>query len=532
MSSQQWYVKVDSRTVGPLSTDLVLRGLADGELPSSALVCRAGAYSWLPVSAVPTFATGTARPAADSGSAAGCVPRGSGRPAQPQVRETYEAVEKPGGLRLAVASASRAGLGFSVPDTSAAEAADPAEQVAAERWTSEGPDPQRLAQEPPRGEPPSATPPLIGIAGSETDSVTPIQADVRVAESANARIRPTFTLSVSTCDAPLSPGVGEMARAPAPNIEGNDCAALDDSSLAADAAGPPVATLRPVVLDSRPPGQSGDRDRSCVVTAQVVVSERMRPSELQPIIAAADSERAGAATVRGTGSLVDRIEAGAWRLEQVPGAPVRTGQPAVIEPMGAPEDAVQTQRQHAQETPATLRENPFMSQRPAVPEPSAWPQPNDALPSGRNGTAPQNRTLDGSVGGEPERSAKAFDWSRQFCSYFQMGESFELPDQRVLLRSLQLTSLDVLVQPEAMWNLAVCLALGSDALATAAADAFFHIMSVYPNRDRLEWMARVLLSRGFLPSGIPLPAGERAVRLLQACCPPELRSPLSEALAE
>ena len=113
-----------------------------------------------------------------------------------------------------------------------------------------------------------------------------------------------------------------------------------------------------------------------------------------------------------------------------------------------------------------------------------------------------------------------------------MGESFELPDQRVLLRSLQLASLDVLVQPEAMWNLAVCLALGSDALAMAAAHVFFRIMMAYPSRDRLDWMARVLLSRGFLPSGIPLPAGERAVRLLQASCPPELRSPLSEALAE
>jgi hypothetical protein len=527
MSSQQWYVKVDSRTVGPLSTDLVLRGLADGELPSNALVCRAGAYSWLPLSAVPTFSTGTARPATDAGSAGGSAAHGSGRlPAS----DAYEAVKKPGGLGVAAARASRA----EPPSARAGESealrgglADSGEVRA------EG---DSFDVSPPDGSSRPAVDSAHEGAGSAGNGA-PAQADAPAQEPRSARIRPAFTLSVSPSGADTTQGAAEVSEPSAlPDIDEDDFGAPPGgSSPTADrpaAPAGPVATLRSVVLDSGGSGQTQDRDSSIVVTAQVVLSDRVTPTELHSVRATDARESSGVATVREAASLIDRIEAGAWRLEQVPGSAVPTGQTVVIHPTQATTDPAQTQRLQAQEPPATLRENPFMSKRPVDPEPSPSTRANGALRSGPQGSLPESPALESSAGSEIERAAEAFDWSQQFCGYFQMGESFELPDQRVLLRSLQLASLDVLVQPEAMWNLAVCLALGSDALAMAAAHVFFRIMMAYPSRDRLDWMARVLLSRGFLPSGIPLPAGERAVRLLQASCPPELRSPLSEALAE
>jgi len=42
-----------------------------------------------------------------------------------------------------------------------------------------------------------------------------------------------------------------------------------------------------------------------------------------------------------------------------------------------------------------------------------------------------------------------------------------------------------------------------DAVANAAAAVFFDVVTAHDLQDRVEWMSRTLLSRGFMPSGIP-----------------------------
>ena len=42
MQATQWYVAVDDRTVGPVTTDLLLAGLEHGRVPRTARVCPVG----------------------------------------------------------------------------------------------------------------------------------------------------------------------------------------------------------------------------------------------------------------------------------------------------------------------------------------------------------------------------------------------------------------------------------------------------------------------------------------------------------
>ena len=46
MQASQWYVSVEERTVGPVPTDLIIRGLAEGKVPPDAMVCPVGATEW------------------------------------------------------------------------------------------------------------------------------------------------------------------------------------------------------------------------------------------------------------------------------------------------------------------------------------------------------------------------------------------------------------------------------------------------------------------------------------------------------
>ena len=41
-----WVTKGDRRPVGPVSTELLLRGIGAGKVPSDALVCEVGGSSW------------------------------------------------------------------------------------------------------------------------------------------------------------------------------------------------------------------------------------------------------------------------------------------------------------------------------------------------------------------------------------------------------------------------------------------------------------------------------------------------------
>jgi hypothetical protein len=125
----------------------------------------------------------------------------------------------------------------------------------------------------------------------------------------------------------------------------------------------------------------------------------------------------------------------------------------------------------------------------------------------------------------------SIDWGRGFSAYFLVGADVELPDEHALLHSLTTESRETFIHDEAMWNLALCLAFGSDAVASAAAAVFFDVVTAHDLLDRIEWMSRTLLSRGFMPSGIPHEAGYRGLAHLQNVCPPGLQTNLEREIA-
>ena len=114
------------------------------------------------------------------------------------------------------------------------------------------------------------------------------------------------------------------------------------------------------------------------------------------------------------------------------------------------------------------------------------------------------------------------DWSTRFQSYFLVGEEVELPEEEALLASLASVPRDTFQHDEALWNLALCMAFGSDAVGEAAAREFYDVVLQHQSLDRLEWMSRTLLGGGFMPSGIPTDAAQVAYRRLQSLCPPAL----------
>ena len=129
---------------------------------------------------------------------------------------------------------------------------------------------------------------------------------------------------------------------------------------------------------------------------------------------------------------------------------------------------------------------------------------------------------------EPE--APSIDWNHGFSDYFLVDAEVTLPDDQLLLRSLTTTQHDTFLHDEPMWNLALCLAFGSNPVASVAADVFFDVVATHGNYERIEWMARTLLSRGFMPSGIPHAAGNRGIGRLRQACPDELRVQLESQL--
>ena len=116
----------------------------------------------------------------------------------------------------------------------------------------------------------------------------------------------------------------------------------------------------------------------------------------------------------------------------------------------------------------------------------------------------------------------SIDWTERFQSYFLVGEEISLPDEDALLASLSCAPRDTFQHDEALWNLALCMAYGSDAVAEAAARTFWEVVAEQGNLDRLAWMDRTLLGNGFVPSGIPAEAGRRAHERLESVRPPAL----------
>lgn len=123
-----------------------------------------------------------------------------------------------------------------------------------------------------------------------------------------------------------------------------------------------------------------------------------------------------------------------------------------------------------------------------------------------------------------EEHESSVNWLERFQSYFLVGSEVELPDESKLLMSLRHTSRDTFLHDEALWNLSLCLAFGSDTIADASARTFFDAIGPEDGGERVEWICRTLLSKGFMPSGIPRSDGMRGIEILRQTCPPELRA--------
>jgi hypothetical protein len=124
----------------------------------------------------------------------------------------------------------------------------------------------------------------------------------------------------------------------------------------------------------------------------------------------------------------------------------------------------------------------------------------------------------------------SFDWQHPIVHFGRINGHVALPEPQILVDSLATVHDTVLIQKDSMWNLALCLAFGPDQVAEEAARAFFRVYNQHRGTDRLEWMVRVLLGRGFLPSGIPAEAGRRGLSVLQACCPPQMLGQFARAM--
>jgi len=115
------------------------------------------------------------------------------------------------------------------------------------------------------------------------------------------------------------------------------------------------------------------------------------------------------------------------------------------------------------------------------------------------------------------------DWSQPFVEQLDVPRGCTLPEDSALLASLAHVSTTILAEEDAMWNLALCISFGSMAVATIAADRFYETVVDEHAEERLAWITRVLLSKGFMPSGIPPENGLRGIRVLRDNCPDDLR---------
>jgi hypothetical protein len=165
---------------------------------------------------------------------------------------------------------------------------------------------------------------------------------------------------------------------------------------------------------------------------------------------------------------------------------------------------------------------------PIVARPDAFTQ-GDAQPFVQRDTVPHEQFSHDDLGIDvtfDEDHEHAIDWKERFQSYFLVGTEVELPDEAGLLRSLRETPRATFLHDEALWNLALCLAFGSDEVAATSALTFFEAVGSDQAPERIEWICRTLLSKGFMPSGIPRSEGMRAIDVLQRTCPVGLREVL------
>ncbi len=403
MESTQWYVAVRGRTVGPVSTELLCRGLQNGKVPRDALVCALGDAEWQAVAAVSPFSHevfGAPRP----------LPSAPPPPLDPFASAR------------AVAPRRDNGAGSDRPDESGRE---------------------------PSGAEGLSWPPVSGVVSSLPPS--PSQAN----------------LVMTTRAEPRGPTAGDNG-AGAPATAGGDT-----PRFAVDA---PDEGLTPSTCGAATPSTHSGPSPSAPPTSAV-----RGPTPLPPLTAPPPSVGPQSPSTSPAAPIAPAASPGPFG----PGATASAG----------------------------------ANQGPA-PEPAA-------AHDGRGSVADVDVLLDSF---DDETRPRYFNWQQRIVDFFRDVSSLNLPDESLLVGSLPTTMSSVLLQEDAMWNLALCVAFGSDRLADAAAEAFFHAQIEQPAVAGIDWMIRTLLSRGFMPSGIPSEAGEHAISVLRRHCPLELRAELERTL--
>lgn len=178
----------------------------------------------------------------------------------------------------------------------------------------------------------------------------------------------------------------------------------------------------------------------------------------------------------------------------------------------------------AEELPSFAEES---GQREVLPNPSAGGWSLDAPPpeqfdEARAAARAAARASHDDLGIDitfDEDHENAIDWKERFQSYFLVGTEVELPEEERLLQSLLETPRSTFLHDEALWNLSLCLAFGSDVVANTSARTFFEAVGSEHASERIEWICRTLLSKGFMPSGIPRSEGMRGIDMLRSACP-------------
>jgi hypothetical protein len=403
---QQWYVTIAGNAVGPVSTDLVLRGIKHKKIATEAYVCVVGADQWQALTDVPEF-HGALREH-------GLLPEVSSLDVQPE-------------LSLAAIAAAQADA--SQPGSPEAAQSDAMQLVRAgiERLLApqqESADTLRDADEDDESD---ATAPFSNRPSME---LPPMIAEQSVAPEPAFSNRPAIN---------LPPMIAERPVAPEPAFSNH-----------------PSMNLPPMYAEqSEPPEPARDEPSEITHVAELL------PSRPAPDVAIHEIE-----------------EEPTYYDGPIPGEP-RNGKHVDVQLASRPP-------MHSIDIDVD-----FSAEEPHVP---------------------------------------VIDWNRGFADYFLVDAEVTLPDQDMLLRSLTSTDHETFLNDEAMWNLALCLAFGSNAVASVAADVFFDVVATHEQYDRIEWMTRTLLSRGFMPSGIPHPAGNMGIGRLRQACPPELLMQLESQL--
>jgi len=112
---------------------------------------------------------------------------------------------------------------------------------------------------------------------------------------------------------------------------------------------------------------------------------------------------------------------------------------------------------------------------------------------------------------------RPIDWKKSFVESFDNPIKFT--NETEMIKNLASTSESVLICDDGLWNLALCLSFGSNALAIAAAKAFFKVYEKYQERGVLNYISNYLLSTGRISSGITWEKGERGLKILAQQCP-------------